>query len=173
MFFINKQDTLYWTKLAKKVRGDFKDKFNFSSNLDEIDRRFVGRLYNYRSRLLHNKRDKHRFDTLISLNDFSFQLKLACSAECLKQFSIVNNENTGNKIVTLSYLSSWLIKRTFFEIEALLDSIKPDLEKNSNFYENTFSSNAKTGLTSVTINPETKLAEPSSNGFWRQYKGKN
>lgn len=174
MFFDNKQKTLYWTKLSKKVRGDFKGKHIFCETMDLVDRRFVGKLYDYRSRLLHNKRDKHSFSTIVEFNKPDFRLKINCSEESLKKFNLVEKEkeHAGQKI-TLTFLSSWLIKQTFWEIEDLLDSIKIDLESNSHFRDNIL--NPKGGpnsFMSFRINPETNIAEPASLGVWNSYKNK-
>ena len=173
MYFTNKENTLYWTKLSKKVRGDLKDEFEFCSMLDQIDRRFVGKLYDYRSRLLHNKRDKHKFSGSIQLSNFAFKLKISCSETSLKHFPLITENNTEGKIITLVYLSSWLIKQTFKEVENLLDFIKIDLEKDSKFYQNLNKPKDKTGFMIVNINKETNLIEPNSKGFWEKYKEKS
>jgi len=170
MYFPNKEKTIYWTKLARKVRGDLKDKFQFCLRLDEIDRRFVGHLYDYRSRLLHNKRDQHKFASSMKLHDLSFRLKIGCSDTAMKEFAIISEENPSNLVITLTYMASWLIKRTFIEIENLLDSVKLDLEKNSHFYTNITNPKKKHGLNLVYLNPETNVAEPVSGSLWKQYK---
>jgi len=169
MYFQNKQDTLYWTKLSKKVRGDFKDKYEMSKVIDDVDRRFVGKLYDYRSRLLHNKRDKHIFDGYVKTN-FKVDLKICCSNICLKHFSAITNE-IENKKITLTFLSSQLIRQSFIEIEKILDSIKLDLEKDSKFNNNLIHGKGNRGMF-VAINPETNTAEPSSNRLWKEYKSK-
>jgi len=172
IYFTNKEETLYWTKLSKKVRGDLKGKFNFCITHDEIDRRFVGHLYDYRSRLLHHKRDNHSFVSQMKLHDLSFKLKISCSDTVLKHFSLVSEDNTENKTITLTYLSSWLIKRSFIEIENILDAIKIDLEKDSHFHQNLIKPKDNRGFNLILVNPETNFAEPMSGGLWKEYKGK-
>lgn len=170
IYFSNKENTLYWTKLAKKVRGDLKDKFLFCARLDEIDRRFVGHLYDYRSRLLHNKRDHHKFVSSMKLHDLSFRLKIVCSNTAMKEFALISNVNTGNLEVTLTFMASWLIKNSFTEIENILDSVKLDLENDSHFYTNLTSNKKKHGLNLAYLNPETNIAEPVSSVMWKKYK---
>ncbi|MFY0602771.1 MAG: hypothetical protein JXQ93_02395 [Flavobacteriaceae bacterium] len=173
MYFKNKENTLYWTKLSRKVRGDLKGKYQFCETLDNVDRQFVGKLYDYRSRLLHNKRDKHNFASSMNLNDLSFKLKISCSEQVLKHFKLVNeNKTEENQKITLTYLSSWLIKQTFAEIEKILDSIKIDLESNSKFHQNLSKPKGDKGFMIISMNPETKFAEPMSKGIWKQYKEK-
>lgn len=172
MYFVNKEKTLYWPQLSKKVRGDFRNKYAMSSTLDLIDRRFVGHLYDYRSRLFHHKRDKHKFAGTVKFNDFSFRLTMSCSDVSLKHFALINEENKDNKLITLTFLSSWLLKKTFQEIENLLDAVKIDIEKDSKFYQNLAKPKDNRGLMFVTMNPETKQVEPMSMGFWKEYKEK-
>lgn len=171
MYFKNKENTLYWTKLSKKVRGDLKGQFEFCKVLDEVDRKFVGRLYDYRSRLLHNKRDKHNFSCTMNLKKLSFQLKISSSQEVLKHFKLIEEKkNSENQEITLAYLSSWLIKQSFKEIEKILDAIKIDLESNSKFQQNLAKPKGEKGFMIITMNPETKFAEPMSKGIWMEYK---
>jgi hypothetical protein len=171
MYFKNKENTLYWTKLSKKVRGDLKEQFEFCKVLDEVDRKFVGKLYDYRSRLLHNKRDKHHFSCTMGLNDLNFRLKITSSHEVLKHFKLVEKMKTSqNQNITLAYLSSWLIKQSFEEIEIILDAIKINLENNSKFHQNLSKPKGEKGYMIISMNPETKFAEPMSNGIWNEYK---
>jgi len=173
MYFNNKENTLYWTKLSKKVRGDLRGKFEFCKVLDEVDREFVGRLYDYRSRLLHNKRDNHNFSSNVNLNNLSFNLKISASQEVLKHFKLVlGNKDFDKQEITLAYLSSWLIKQSFKEIEKILDAIKIDLENNSKFQQNLMKPKGNNGFMLITMNPETRFAEPMSNGLWMEYKNK-
>ena len=77
----NKSKTLYWTKLAKLSRGtnnDFGGEI-IRNVIDLADRNFVGRLYDYRSRLLHSERDLHEFMTTVGFSDekvFDFEIKI-------------------------------------------------------------------------------------------------
>jgi len=174
--FRNKSNTLYWTKLAKASRGQNNDFTNAEVKkiIDLVDRRFVGKLYDYRSRLLHHKRDQHHFGGKTTLGDFEFHLSFIPSDIALKHFNLINNDIGPDKKFTLTYLASWLIKRTLIEIEAILDGLAVEIRKNSNFYSNMH--NPKKGpnaLLVASFNPETKYMEPMSDGLWKQYKEKN
>lgn len=175
MYFTQKQNTLYWTKLSKKVRGDFKDKFFFCDVLDKIDRRFVGHLYDYRSRLLHNKRDQHKMAgvTNFSNSGIEVNVQILCSEASLKHFSLVTQNAEENKKITLAYLSSWLIRQTFIEIENLLDAIREDLKNNSSFHKNFYRAKPhgdKPGFVVALSEPGSMFAKPVSDGLWNQYK---
>jgi hypothetical protein len=171
--FKNKSNTVYWTKLAKTARGDNNElsELQIRETIDKLDRRFVGRLYDYRSRLLHHKRDKHEFGGVTNLPDFKFKIQMEPSAISLKHFDLIKEETKDLKF-TLTYLSSWLIKRSFVEIEAILDALEPEIKKNTNFYKNVGQPKRKNGLNIVSLNKETNAIEPSSDGFWKEYKSK-
>lgn len=170
MYFSNKEKALYWPSLRIKVRGDWKGRYEFCSVLDQVDRRFVGHLYDYRSRLLHNKRDKHKFSGFLKFKNREVRLLISCSDISLKKFSLISEDNNDNKIITLCYLSSWLIKRTFIEIENILDSIKIDFEKYSKYYEKLGTKIAKNELAFASFDPKSKSLEPASNLLWKEYK---
>jgi hypothetical protein len=63
-----------------------------------------------------------------------------------------------------------LIKRTFIEIESILDSIKIDFEKDSKYFEKLGKKIAKNELAFASFNPKSKSLEPASNLFWKEYK---
>lgn len=173
--FKNKSNTLYWTKLANSARGKNNDFCNeeMKKIVDEVDRRFVGKLYDYRSRLLHNKRDKHLFGGKTTLGNFDFHLRLIPSDIALKHFRLINEDIKNDEKVTLTYLSSWLIKQTFKEIESLLDVLATEIKKDSHFHKNLYSpKKGDNALLIVSVNPETKHVEPMSDGLWNEYKGK-
>lgn len=173
-FFKDKSKTIYWTKLAKTARGQNKELSEIVKKIiDEVDRRYVGRLYDYRSRLLHNSRDKHEFAGKTDTKDFDFYLHPFPSEVAVKHFKLLSEGFSNNSRITLTYLSSWVIKQTFLEIEAILDVLSVELKKNSHFAENLW--NPKRGMEALLIvsrNPETNKAEPVSESMWKEYKGK-
>lgn len=175
IIFKNKSNTVYWTKLANSARGQNNDFNNVEMKkiVDEVDKRFVGRLYDYRSRLLHNKRDKHNFGGKTTLGNFDFHLRLIPSELSLKHFKLINYNIKNDEKITLTYLSSWLIKQTFREIEALLDILSVEIKKDSNFHKNLyFPKKGENALLIVSVNPDTKYVEPMSDGLWKEYKEK-
>ncbi len=133
----NKSDALYWTKLALSVEDKNNEfyKLRIAKIIDDIDREFVGRLYDYRSRLLHNKRDRHQFMTSIELPTFDFDLKILASETAIKHFKIIR-ETVPKDDITLVYVSSWLLKKELTTIEKILDGLRDEILKNSVFYEN-------------------------------------
>jgi hypothetical protein len=174
--FKNKSNTVYWTKLRKFARGknnDLKDE-ELKSVIDKVDRRFVGRLYDYRSRLIHHHRDKHEFSGAghISLEkEMELTIQLQPSTFSQRYFALINEETNG-KSFTLTYLASWLIKRTLFEIEEILNALEGHLKKESYFHQNVGHPKNDKKLNIVSIVKETNTIEPASEGLWRQYKAK-
>lgn len=167
----DKSKTLYWTKLASSAHG----KDNEFSNLEirkviaELDSKIVGKLYDYRSRLLHNRKDQHIFNTSVKLVDFKFDLKIIASDLAIKHFKVIRDEYPDDKI-TLTFLSSWLIKKCFIDIETILDALRLEILKNSHFHQNLTNPKAKNGLMFLSVDPKTNLAKPVSDGLWEQYK---
>ena len=177
MFFRDKSKTIYWSKLAKTARGQNNELKNEQAKtiIDLIDRRFAGRLYDYRSRLLHNIRDKHTFSGKRMVEDSAFYLHFAPSDIATKHFKRVFEDIDTEKLqITLTFLASWIIKATFSEIEAMLDVLVVEIRKDSHFHHNLF--NPKEGNNTFLIvsqNPETKRIEPVSTVMWNDYKNKN
>lgn len=173
MFFRNKEATLNWTKLARKVRGDLKGEFSFCATIDKVDREFVAKLYDYRSRLLHQKRDRHEFQANIRMNtNIGFELKIKASKVALKHFKIADKcTQHDQQNMTLTYLSSILLKTTFQKIEDILESVKTDLESNSKFHENLTKKTKDGGFRHMIMSydKETNMSKPISSVLWEQF----
>lgn len=169
----DKSRTDYWPALAKTAHGQSNEfsELGIKDVIRELDKSFVGRLYNYRSRLLHNKRDKHIFTTTVKLKDFDFDVKILASEVALKDFKLIRTSHPA-KDFTLAYLSSWLIKQSFIEIEKILDALREEILKTSTFHMNLSKPKADTGFMIVSMDPKTKFPQPVSEGLWEQYKQK-
>ena len=169
----NKSKTLYWTKLASSAYGHSNEFSNLeiSKIIKELDNSFVGRLYDYRSRLLHNKKDKHIFTSSIKLIDSKFDIKVLASEVSLRHFKAITEE-FPNQDVTLTFLSSWLIKKSFVHIEALLDALRKEILKTSTFHLNLRNPKKNRGFMILSVDPETHNAKPVSDDLWEEYKNK-
>lgn len=167
----NKTKTLYWTKLASSSYGQNNEFSNLeiSKAIKDLDHEFVGRLYDYRSRLLHKKKDQHLFNSTIKLHDFSFDLKILASELAIKHFKAIEKDYSDRKI-TLTFLCSWLIKKSYVDLEKILDALRNEILKTSNFHNNLRRPKDSEGLLIVSIDPKTNIAEPVSEGLWKKYK---
>lgn len=166
-----KSKTVYWTKLALSARGQGNEfsELSIKNVIVEMDKSFVGRLYDYRARLIHNKKDKHVFTTSVKPENFDFNVKILASDFALKHFQLVRTSHPDDDI-TLTFLSSWLIKQSFIEIEKILDAMKEEIIKNSTFHSNLRKPKSDNGFMIISVDPTTKIAKPVSDGLWEQYK---
>lgn len=169
----DKSKTLYWTKLASSAYGQNNEFSNLEirKTITEVDNSFVGRLYDYRSRLLHNKKDKHIFTTSVKLNDFNFDVKILASDVSLKHFKAIREEFPDDNI-TLTFLSSWLIKKSFVHIEKILDALREEILKTSTFHLNLRNPKKERSFMIISVDPETHSARPVSDELWHEYKNK-
>ena len=167
----DKSKTLYWTKLASSSFGQNNEFSNLEirKTITEIDSNFVGRLYDYRSRLLHNQKDQHIFNTSVTLNNFNFELKILASNIALKHFKAIRDEYPDERI-TLTFLSSWLIRKSFIDIEKILDALRVEILKNSHFQQNVQKPKTDNGFMFFTIDQNTNTQIPVSDELWKQYK---
>jgi hypothetical protein len=176
MFFSNKSATDYWTGLAKLSRGTGKElkNENVRKIVDQLDRRFVGKLYDYRSRLLHKKRDVHQFDVGATADLQFFNIRMLPSNDALKHFQLATRGENENCTITLTYLASWLIKRTYIEMELLMDVLAVELQKNSSFGNNIISpKRGENSLMFASYDKETMSLKPSSDMLWEMFKSGN
>jgi hypothetical protein len=106
----DKSKTLYWTKLAASANGKNNEfsELEIRKTIAELNNSFIGRLYDYRSRLLHNKKDQHIFNSSVKIKDFNFDLKILASDFSIKHFKAIRDEYPEGQI-TLTFLSSWLV----------------------------------------------------------------
>jgi len=169
----NKSKTLYWTRLAKLCRGkttDFEGE-KVREVVDKVDRNYVGKLYDYRSRLLHNRRDEHQFMTTIEFDkekSFDFNIKILSSTTSQKHFKIIKEE-IGDKSPTILYMSSFLLKKSFDVIEEILTEVKNEIKSKSNFHNNLMNPKDKKGLVLVIRDPKTNTVKPVSDDIWGEY----
>lgn len=128
-----KEKTLMWTQLAKSVRdkNNSFSKAKYSKLIDQIDRTFVCKLYDYRADLIHRRADFGGFNvtqkfgnTEDVISTFYAGDKLIRSFPELKKHSIEND-------ITLRFASVWILKETINNITDILFSLKEEIESNS------------------------------------------
>jgi hypothetical protein len=157
--------------LIKNVNGEGNEFSNLAIKnvISQIHQNFVLNLYDYRSRLLHNNRDRHIFNPTIQLNNFKFDL-IASEMSLKKQyFGSIRMEYPDGQI-TLTFLSSWLIKRSFVEVEKILDALREEILKISDFHNNLIKPKSNSGSMFALLDSETNFAIPISDELWKEYK---
>lgn len=168
----DKNKTFYWTRLAKAARGQGNE-FNLlkiASVIDEVDRLFAAGLYDYRSRLIHHKRDKHFFMANRVSNNRNFDIKIFSSNEALSKFKLIKNEYPDITYFTLPFLSSWLIMTSARQVDKLLEALTFEIKKNSHYNVNLHNPKTPNELRLMSYNSETKQMIPLSDTIWNEYK---
>ena len=164
----NKSNTKDWSSLMKSVNGSNNEFSNLEINntILKINKELVTNLFKYRSALIHDKRDKHTF-SINHNSQTTLNIQILSSKFSLKSFSLIRESVTEEQI-TIAFLSSWLIKQSFKEIELLLDALRNEILKNPNFEETL--KNPKSGFTLISYDSKTNEAKPASEKLWEEYK---
>jgi hypothetical protein len=168
----NKQDTLYWTRLAKSARGQYNDisKSLVKTAIDQVDRVFVAGLYDYRSRLIHYKRDLHKFTAQQDIANNRHRIRILVSSVAKSDFKKLSENGNDGKEFSLTYLSIWLFRQTADHMELLLDGLVDEIRQKSNYFHNLRGHKGKNTLILMQLDPDTNTAGPLSESFWKQYK---
>lgn len=168
----NKSNTFYWTSIANAARGSGNEisKLEIKKVIAEVDNKFVGKLYNYRSRLIHNKRDKHQFTATINL-DLQHQIRILASDLSRKHFDL-KDYLVEELHPTITYMASCIIRLAFKSIENILDGLSVEIKKESFFWENLRVHPKKGSFPVLSYDPKTRTAKPVSDGLWEEYKNK-
>ncbi|HEY8660786.1 MAG TPA: hypothetical protein VIL78_17250 [Hanamia sp.] len=170
-----KSETFYWTKLAKAVRNKNSDlgKSDTGPVVDQMDRDFVGKLYNYRSTLIHNHREKHPFSIDHNLAKGTFNVKILMTGVEMKDFKFIYKDHDENDSFTLPFLASCLIKTSAIFIEAILDSLYKDISADSHYYHNIRGAKGMNRPVMLFVDPATNMGSPIYEQIWKQFKDAN
>lgn len=166
----DKANTVYWTKLAKAARGK-ENELNaipIAGIIDRVDREFVAHLYDYRSRLLHNKRDQHEFDGKQS-RDNRHWIHIHVSQTAVGHFKIIKQLYPDSSF-SLTYFSSWLVKHSTKVIGELFTQLVIEIKKDSYWGNNLYRpKEGDNALIMVSVDPVTNVARPVSDSMWEEY----
>ena len=154
-----KDKTLMWTQLAKSVRDGKNElsKTTFSKVVDQMDRDFVCKLYDYRSSLIHRKADVIGYNTTYSPKPYKVTTTFYAGKYLIKNFKdlkILSKEND----LTVKYVSFWILNKTIDNITNMLFSLKKEIESRSKGEEPTF----------TFLHPETNERLPASVRYWNE-----
>jgi hypothetical protein len=168
----NKQQTFYWTRLAKAARGKNNDisKSLVKDKIDQVDRRFVIGLYDYRSRLIHEKRDQAKFTAQHDIVNNRHRIRVLISDSAKGFFKEIYEGQNKEDEFTLIYLSFWLIKQTSENFELLLDGLVDEIKSKSNYFHNLRGHKGQNSLILLNYDEATKSAQAVSEVFWDQFK---
>lgn len=163
----NKENTLMWTQLAKSVRdkkNDFSTK-SFSDTFDQIDREFVGKLYDHRAFVIHRKADLGNYNVTLYLGpQEKITARFLAGNNLIKSFSDLR-QLKKDKNITVKFVAFWILNKTIDKVTDLLFSLKKEMELNSkNVVPFMF-----------VLDPKTKRPMSPSIGFWHEdlYQNRN
>ncbi len=166
----DKANTVYWTKLAKAARGKENElhALPIAAVIDRLDREFVGHLYDYRSRLLHNKRDQHEFDGKQS-RDNKHWVHIHVSQTAITHFKIIKQLYPDTSF-SLTYFSSWLMKHSAKVIGELFEQLVTEIKKDSYWGNNLYrSKEGDNAMIMLSVDPVTNVAKPVSETMWQEF----
>lgn len=128
---------LKWTNLAKSARDDKNpfSKTTFSNIIDELDRTFVGRLYDHRSYLIHQSQESRSSSFSIDLLNGKVKTKINSSNQFNKNFSKLRKQEND---FSLAYILFWLIEESTDSILKIQYGLKEFMEENKKFDQPVF-----------------------------------
>ena len=128
---LKNQKKVKWTQLAKSVRDKKNElsKTNFSNLIDELDRTFIGRLYDHRSYLIHIGNDVGKSSLSIELIKGKVETKIISSSTFNKNFSELRKLGKNNDL-SISFVLFWLLNKTTESIINIQFGLKEYMEKN-------------------------------------------
>ena len=128
---LKNQKKIKWTQFAKSVRGEKNElsQTNFSTLIDNLDRTFVGRLYDHRSYLIHIGNDNGKSSLSIELMKGKVTTKIIASSTFNKNFSELRELGKENDL-SISYILFWILNKTTESIIDIQYGLKEYMETN-------------------------------------------
>jgi hypothetical protein len=128
---IKNQKKIKWTQFAKSVRDQKNElsQTNFSELIDNLDRTFIGRLYDHRSYLIHIGNDNGKSSLSIELMKGKVETKIISSSTFNKNFSELRELGKENDL-SISYILFWLLNKTTESIIDIQFGLKEYMETN-------------------------------------------
>ena len=119
-----------WTQLARSVRGKNElSNLNFSDLINELDRTFVGRLYDHRSNIIHYGNDTGKSSLSIEVIKGKVKTKIISSHSFNRNFKELKDLAKENDL-SISFVLLWLLKKTTDSIIDIQFSLKEYMEQN-------------------------------------------
>lgn len=122
-----------WITLSKSARDQKNTigKLSIALVIDEIDRDFIARLYDYRSHVIHKTSDHgasnfqvpYGRDGQTAKNQYYLSLKFIKTFSELRKLSQVHS-------ISLMYGSVWLVNKAFYLVDKILFGLKRYMEQN-------------------------------------------
>lgn len=130
-FVHGKKKKLKWVGLAKSAR-DVSNDFNqteLGEIIRDIDRKLVGKLYDHRSMIIHQKNENRPTSFSFDIIQEEVTAKIIASNEFTKKFSELRVESKTYEL-SLSYVMMWLMNQSVEAIIKIQFGIKDFIEQN-------------------------------------------
>lgn len=130
-FIVSNKNKLKWTQLAKSSRDEKNEigKTTISNLIDNLDRSFVGRLYDHRSYLIHIRNEESSMSYEINLTKGIVKSKIDVTKNFIKNFNELRQMSKTHDL-SLAYVLFWLLEKTTDSIIDLQFGLKDYMEKN-------------------------------------------
>lgn len=132
----DKHQTPKWMQISKSARDQRNELSSkeIARIIDNIDRSFAIKLYDYRSDIIHRKRDTNEYSFELKAEQ-EFTVRFICSTKLRKAFKGFGESELE---YTVAYFSMWLINKTADTIAELLHALRKEIETNSQFPQHTY-----------------------------------
>jgi hypothetical protein len=127
----SKKKKLMWTQLAKSVR-DKNNRYNtltIANTIDQLDREFIGKLYDHRSYIIHTTKDKRAASFKIHMMEAKCETHIFASQKFNNQFKELKSQSE-NFNLTIEYVLFWLINKSVVSFTEILYGLKHYMENN-------------------------------------------
>jgi hypothetical protein len=127
----NKDAQRKWMQIAKASRDTNNpfSKTTVAKIIDKLDRKFIGKLYDHRSYLIHTRADKKKGSYNLNVTQAQFKTKILSSDKFNGNFMHLNNLAKEYDI-TLKFAMLWVLKESLSSINSVLFALKDYLENN-------------------------------------------
>lgn len=155
-----KENTLMWTQLAKSVRDKANPLSNkrFSKTIDQIDREFVCKLYDYRAELIHRKADIGGYNVVHSFGNHEKVVSMFFAGKSLVQYFPSLKRLSRENDITVRYVAFWVLREAICKITDILFALKDEMEYKSSGKEPFM----------FYLHPETGEKLPVSISYWHE-----
>lgn len=155
----------YWNKLAKSCRdkNNSYSKLGISKAIIDETLNFIDPLYNYRSRVIHEKSEMLDVKVSVAFKTGKTSSKFFIAKSLISHFSYLREENKESNI-TIIYAADWLISQSLNSISRILVAFKKEMEEQSTFPNHI----GDTDLITLYRDPETGIGYPSSHLTWKE-----
>jgi hypothetical protein len=127
----SKRKKLMWTQLAKSVR-DKNNRYNtlsIANTIDQLDREFVGKLYDHRSYIIHTTKEKRAASFKIQVMEAKCETHIFSFKKFNDQFKELKSQSVDFNL-TIEYVLFWLINKSVDSFIEILFSLKHYMERN-------------------------------------------